>query len=189
MKLLFTKSSQTASYDWAPAGRRIRPEYEAESDDGDDDDKDEIIARERVRRSLNQLDDAVNQLGLARSLIGHNKPPELLIDVPYTVEDEETIRQIIVNVREQTEAEPLIDSLASSRQFLTELCGKVGTWISQKSNLAADEAAKSFGKTIGRLAAAGVAGALAAAIYNLWAALQGAASAIADWISVIQLPF
>jgi len=176
--------------DWAPASRRIRSEDEVESDEADTGDYDEAIFRERVRQSLNELEKAVDQLKPARSLIGHNNPPELLIDIPYTIDDEEIVRRIIRNVRDQVEAEgePLVANLDASRQTLTEFKNKIGAWISQKAELSVDEAAKSFGKTIGNLAAVGVVAALALAIYNFWALLQAAAKAIGDWISFTQLP-
>lgn len=179
------------TWEWAPAGRRVRPEDEVEDDKVDGSTFDEAVIREKVRQSLDDLEHAAEQLRPVRSLIGHNNPPEPIIDVPYTIDDEQSVQAVTRNVREQLEVEGElpVENLITRRRTLMELWDKIGAWIAQKTNLAADEAAKSFGKTIGNLAATGVSAALGAAIYNFWAVLQTAAKTIGEWISYIQLPF
>lgn len=101
--------------------------------------------------------------------IGHNQPP---LDFAITKADKAEALAAIAAVRQEAvRPSPSNSRLRAAGQTIARVAGKVAKWISGKADKAADE----FAKALGKAAAFGVVGSLAA-----WLTLQGKLTVLAD---------
>lgn len=118
----------------------------------------EMLSRiEVVERALAVLDDH-------RAGIGHNQPPGPIDDLPLPPIDREEIGRALAvlksqTVRPESKVRPLILRAIGSIKTAADVAGQ---WLAAKGDIAADEFAKSFGKTTGEMAAYALPGLLSA---------------------------
>lgn len=172
--------------DWAP--RNIGDDDVVDADDGlwpppvvgelPRSPPDEAAARQEVLDRLAALEAAVEELGDAPLMMGHNLPPEPLEDVPLTPDDGRTIRLVIETVRAEAEKPtPEIGRVEEGESKLRSVALRLGQWLKPRI----DKGANAFAKTLG----AGLATALFAKLTGLYEALVSASQAIANWIEFL----
>lgn len=139
---------------------------------------DEAAARQEVLDRLAALEAAVEKLGDRSPMMGHNRPPEPLDDVPLTPHDGRTIRLVIEAVRAEAEKpKPEVGRVEEGASRLRSVALRLGQWLKQRL----DKGADAFATTLG----AGLAAALLAKLTGLYEALVGASQAIANWIELL----
>lgn len=136
--------------------------------------KDEDAARREVLDRLAALEEAVRGLGDQPSMMGHNRPPEPLEDLPFSADDSRAINLVIQVVRGEAEVpRPDVSRLEQEASNLRDIASRLGQWLKQRLAKGAD----AFVAVIG----AG----LAAKLTGLYDALVGGWQAIVNWIQLI----
>ena len=170
----------SGTFDWAPHDDRIAPES----------DQDEIQdSYLDVLRRLDDLDTKLSEVvRLQFGNIGHNNPPSKVEpDTPLTRQELLEIRSVAALLRAQKPSSiPTID-VRKRLGLFHEKARKIVDWLLEKADLVSTEAAKSFGRTTGTVAAVG----LTAQSFGVWNSLMDmlffAAQAIGDWLNLIAI--
>ena len=173
-------------YEWAP--RNIADDDVVDADDGlwpplvvtelPHPLANEAAARQQVRDRLTVLDAALEKLSDQPPMIGHNRPPEPLADVPLKPDDGRTIRLVIEAVRAEAEKPtPELGRVDKEASKLRTVASRLGYWLKQRF----DKGADAFATTMGF----GLATTLLAHFTGLYEALVGAYQAIATWIELL----
>ena len=173
-------------YDWAP--KKIEIDDVVDADDGPwpplvvtelpRPAADEGTSRREVLDRLAALEAAVEELRDQPPMMGHNRPPEPLEDVPLTPGDGRTIRLVVEAVREEVQKPtPVVDEVEEGASRLHGIALRLGQWLKQRL----DQGADAFAKTLG----AGIAAVLLAKLTALYETLVGAVQAISNWIAVV----
>lgn len=101
--------------------------------------------------------------------IGHNQPP---VEFSITEDDRtETLAAIAVVRQEAVSAAPSTSKLRAAGQTIAKAASKISKWIGSKTDVAAEE----FAKTVGKAAGVAVIGSISA-----WLALQGKLTVLVD---------
>ena len=170
-------------YEWAP--KNIRDDDVADGDEGlwppllvvqqPEPPLNEPSARQEMLDRLEALETAVKELGELSPMIGHNRPPEPLEDIPLTADDSRTIEQVIGIVRcEAEKAEPEVHRLDQEASKLRSIGLRLGEWLRKRVDAGAD----GFAKTLGAAAAA----ALLVKLTGLYEALVGS---VLSWSQIV----
>ena len=173
-------------YDWA--SRNIETDDVVDADDGlwpplvvtelPQRPADEGVSRQEVLDRLAALEAAVEELRGEPPMMGHNRPPEPLEDVPLTSSDNRTIRLVIEAVRAEVQKPtPAVGEVEEGASRLHSVAFRLGQWLKQRFDLGAD----AFVKTLG----AGIAAALLVKFTALYETLVSAFQAISNWIGVV----
>ena len=173
-------------YDWAP--KNIGADDVVDADDGPwpplvvtelpQPPADEGASRREVLDRLAALEAAVEELRDQPPMMGHNRPPEPLEDVPLTPGDGRIIKLVIKAVRAEVQKPtPAVGEVEEGASKLHSVAFRLGQWLKQRF----DQGADAFAKTLG----AGLAAVLLAKLTALYETLVGAFQAIANWIEVV----
>ena len=140
--------------------------------------EDETAVRQEVLDRLAALEVAVEELSDRPPMMGHNRPPEPLQDVPLTADDGRVIKVVLEVVRSEAEQPtPEVGQVEEGASKLRSVAFRLGQWLKQRF----DKGADAFAATLG----AGLAAVLIAQFNTLYEALVRASQAIANWIEIL----